>query len=840
MAPTVRPAPAAPQLATTALARPPSPPPAAALAKPLAKAFQGDSFALKPRAPVALSAGGSGSGSVEGLPTFRANGSGLQALQSANLAPAAPAAETAAPAETAETAPVDAPRGADGDVAVDQEDAEADREELRAEGQAQANEARGEDLAETGEMDADLATQEAGETITQETTEDGSVIVTETGPDGERSKETQPDGTVIYRQSIDSDGDGNYDETVIRVTPSETQGAPPDVLRAEERYDPATGLWTRETINVEGHDGNDLSFYAESYETTEPLPEDGLEYYLEEHEGVETGQQMDVGPWDLPREGTANHTVVSYEAHGNDVEGTAISETFENGMLSQRQQSSMSYGIAQGSDLPDGDLPGDIQGAFSDGDVVVASQRQTSFNAETGENIDVTTQTFSQGNVRATRMDSSETGPTILLERETEEGKAKVSQFFLPGTGITAITHTNVDDQGAVHEHQDVYEYEKDDEWGDEPKLLASSDATRTYDAEGHLATQHVVSTDLQTGTGQTQDYTRTVENGVVTETTTATDETVDAAGQRTPAASAKVEVKSNAADGTPISTDITTSDGHSFHIEEDQATHVRTVTHTYPDPNDPTKTITLTGTLQPGQEPGTAEMVVTNPDGTTQTFVVDENGFRNPESLGALSNEQFSMMGFLVSAGKMGRGIYGIVTNATQDVAKFEAKIAEDFAKAGFKDRMKSTQSLGAMMGIITTAYQIYEDIQNREWVELGMHATTEAANVARFAGMALGKFSAVDLTAKRLGAVGGVLGMAEAVMHLYQAIESGDPYARDVAIADFFQGAALVRLAFVGSGVGAALMFASIAALEGFKIWRRSEEMKHVAPVDPELLAA
>lgn len=667
--------------------------------------------------------------------------------------------------------PVDqAKEAAQGSVEVSDTDVKAQREEVRAEGQRAVDQTR-----------TDL-TQRAEEIRSHQDDDNYQVEIRE-----------EDDKTVYIEREI---GDGS---TITRETYLEVSNDQPPKARLEETRQEGDHF-VQEHQQVEGT-GSDykLDNYKINFEEYPGGPPEASPF---------GGGSVGYDPGRISQEAT------TFEADGGNVSKSEEKLTFgDYGQLETTDLASASFQEKSGDDV---DLPGQIDDVFQDSQPVIESNINISReDAEGNRTVVADEHHWSQGKVRVSERSGEDQPTSLLVERQSEDGQSKDSQLFFKGAQETVTTHTELNPDGSVTETQKLYD-SNEGQVGNasdtRPELQQTTTSTRTYDDQGHVATQHRESEDTKTGERRVEDYQRTVENGVATYQTH--QEIIPKEGDKS-----VTDITQRAlvhADGEkPLSTTIQ-GDGHTVEITEDsRGRH-------YTDTND------QTGEVIRGEVRKSGDGIALEINGRTLELNSDGT-FKDADQLDDLDPAEFSALPFLTTGAG---GIKGLVNSLGQDATQAEANIAEAIKDHGGADKLKAA---GQFFGAASSAMKTLEDLRNGDYLQAALDATKTGVQGTQLAGSLLGKFEAASKLGKALGVAGGAIDIASGIYGVFKADNDYDRATSGLNIVEGGLGVALALTA--ASGPAAPFLFAGIVGIEVVKAFIGHAKAEYVPPLSAEL---
>lgn len=520
-------------------------------------------------------------------------------------------------------------------------------------------------------------------------------------------------------------------------------------------------------------------------------------------------------PYDPER---LSQSATSFRVEGNDVSKTEEAIT---GFNEIGQPTGMQRAIATFRERPPGDLDlqGGIEAAFDRSQPVIESQVSVVNTDAAGEqHILADEHHWSQGRVRASERTTEGGVTTLLLEKQSADGQSKDSQLFIKGAQETIRSHTQLNADGSVTESQELWDSNEGVVGRPEdtrPQLLQKTTTTQTYGTDGHLATLHRQSEDLRTGERRTEDYRRTVQNGIATYDTRQLVERPDGSRDETKV----TETAFALPDGDqPFSTRIETGD-HVIELREDaQGRHY-------------TDTDRASGQVVRGEVRQTGEGIQLDLDGKTVDLNADGT-FKQREQLDSLEVAELSALPFLATGAK---GVKGLVSSFGNDPQAAEAALAQGIQGARHGADLKA--SAGYAFGVASGAYKVFNDIRTGDYLQAALDGARAGVSGAQLTGSLLGKFDAVSKLGRALGVLGGALDVATGVYGVFKADNSYDRAASGLNIVE---GGLSIGLALcAASGPAAPFLFAGIVLIEGIKLWLDHEKAEYVAPLAEGLAA-
>jgi hypothetical protein len=654
-------------------------------------------------------------------------------------------------------------------VEVSDADVRAQREEVRAEGQRAVDQTR-----------TDL-TQRAEEIRSHEGDDNYQVEIREEG-----------DKTIYIEREI---GDGNV---ITRETYLEVSSDQPPKARLEETRKEGDH-YVQEHRQVEGT-GSDYKL-------------DSYQIHFEQYPGGPPEASPFGGGSVGYDPGRISQTATSFESDGGDVSKSEEKLTFRDGRLETTDTASASFKETSGDDV---DLPGQIDDVFNDGQPVIESDINISRqDAEGNRTVIADEHHWSQGKVRVSERSGEGQPTSLLVERQSEDGKSKDSQLFFKGAQETVTTHTELNPDGSVTETQRLYDSNEGQvgNTGDtRPELKQSTTTTRTYDDQGHVATQHRESEDHRTGERRVEDYRRTVENGIATYDTH--QEIIPKDGPRSVTdITQKALVHANGEQ--PFETTIK-GDGHTVRITEDsRGRH-------YTDTND------QTGEVVRGEVRKSGDGIAVEINGRTLELNAD-GSFKDADQLDDLKPAEFSALPFLTTGAK---GIKGLADSLGRDASAAEANVAGAIKDHGGADKLKAA---GQFFGAASSAMKTLEDLRNGDYLQAALDATKTGVQGAQLAGSLLGKFEAASKLGKALGVAGGAIDIASGI---YGVFKADNDYDRATAGLNIVEGGLGVALALTAaSGPAAPFLFAGIVGIEVVKAIIGHAKSEYVPPLSADL---
>lgn len=465
----------------------------------------------------------------------------------------------------------------------------------------------------------------------------------------------------------------------------------------------------------------------------------------------------------------------------------------------------------------------------------------------------VSESSFTQDHTRLIHLDKKN-NPTILVEKEVDEGKKKVSQRFFYGSEKTEVSTTEVQDDGRVVRERFLLDSDgKPVDLSDpDAKRVSSNKLTQSFAADGSVAFSRELSMDAGTGAMRDESFRRLrdgdrttefakveVFTGAKTQTTTATRVTRDS-----PAGELLVSLETEG-DGRKLALSVT-PEGIAYRT---------TLASGAP----------VTGLISPGAKAGELQLKV---NGKSLVLPTDQKAAAKLIAENFRLEERAGLDVALVEAGKLsatlnkfarsapGVALHSGYANVMEAVDRFGIvwdgvflAVDEKSRLSTVFDRIKAGDDarpddvplngsggfgLGNALDFLSVGFDAWDlasKVRNREYFHAATQGAKVAEKVAELGGGLFGKFGAATTVGRRMRAGRAALDVMEGAY----AIKKGDTkFDRLRGFAKVASGGTRAGLALtLGFGPAAPVLFGALAVADAASFALRIADKHSVAPL-------